>query len=269
MYKKYITEKCHLQPRQMSPGILPGIPWVFHVWVHSVASCFSSCQLLVKLKEVEQRAPLKFTTLMTNLHLQLSAAIQNRSLIQYTNATVLSSASASRVSPQRTCRLIDKWCSYRTSVELKFKCFSNPASFLVLYKYEWVLGRHFNAFIHKFKVCSLRRINSHHKRITYGTNQSIWVQVCISQFVRYCSFTYCHKRSACYSQLVTLESHTWVVNGIMLNFALFTVLHSILKSRDEMFLFSQSDPKSSTTFKSSSATRMRGGDFFLRLWMKE
>lgn len=31
----------------MSPGILPGIPWVFRVWVHSVASCFSSCLYLV------------------------------------------------------------------------------------------------------------------------------------------------------------------------------------------------------------------------------
>ena len=33
--------KGYLQPRQRSPGILPGIPWVFHVWEHSVASCFS------------------------------------------------------------------------------------------------------------------------------------------------------------------------------------------------------------------------------------
>lgn len=32
----------YLQPRQTSPGTLPGTLWVFHVWEHSVSSSFSS-----------------------------------------------------------------------------------------------------------------------------------------------------------------------------------------------------------------------------------
>lgn len=52
---KLDNRKSYSQPRQMCRGILPGIPWLFHVWERSGASCcrISLCGSLSKLREVE------------------------------------------------------------------------------------------------------------------------------------------------------------------------------------------------------------------------
>lgn len=52
---KLESRKSYSPPRRTCRGILPGIPWLFHVWVRSGASCcrISPCGSLSKLWEVE------------------------------------------------------------------------------------------------------------------------------------------------------------------------------------------------------------------------
>lgn len=153
----------------MSPGILPGIPWVFRVWVHSVASCFSSCLYLVLPVAVKTtRSGAVWSSEVQGSRVKSPPLAEHSHSAPIIDPFVQPSQS-SRQPRHIKGRQRDGKVWVVLYMKLKFKsdfltqlCRSITQSFCRRVNVRECWGMHFfNTFIHKFKICSLHHINTH------------------------------------------------------------------------------------------------------------